>query len=119
MIGKCVFTSFFQVLQSVKVSRDCANRLWWVSFQEKFVQVPLRRTLRRGPALHRRQHCCGWLPLAVPARVVVGVFDFWVLDLLRMGPLLHTGASPMASPAIFASSGCFRIAPVARVSTCR
>lgn len=53
----------------------------------------------------------------------MGVSNFWVLDLRRMGPLLHTCASPMASPAIFASSsgpsGWFRAAPVARVYTRR
>jgi hypothetical protein len=81
--------------------------------------VPLRRTLRRGPALPCRRHCCEWPPRAVPARV--GVSDFWVLDLRCMGPLLHTRASPMASLAISAysggPSGWFRAAPVARVYT--
>jgi hypothetical protein len=81
--------------------------------------VPLWRTLRRGPTLLRRLHCCRCPPRAVPERVAVGVSVFWVLDLRLMGPLLHTRASPMASPEISTSSDWFRAAPDARVYTRR
>jgi hypothetical protein len=34
-----VFASFFQVLHLVKVSRDRADRLWWVSFKKGLFKV--------------------------------------------------------------------------------
>jgi hypothetical protein len=84
------------------------------------MHVPLQQTLCRGPAFPCRRHYCGWLPRAVLAPVAMGVSDFWVLDLRRLGPLLHKRLS-MSSRAIFTSSSgpssCFRAVPVARGST--
>jgi hypothetical protein len=40
-----VFASFFQVLHSVKVSRDCADRLWWVSSKKGLFKVKSFRSL--------------------------------------------------------------------------
>jgi hypothetical protein len=71
------------------------------------MQVPLWRTLRRGPAIPHCSLCCGWPPRVVLMCMAMGVSDFWVLDMQRLGPLLHTRASPMASPAISASSAVF------------
>jgi hypothetical protein len=34
-----VFASFFQVLHLAVVSRDCANRLWWVSSKKGLFKV--------------------------------------------------------------------------------
>jgi hypothetical protein len=40
-----VFPSFFQVLHSVKVSRDRADRLWWVSSKKGLFKVKSFRSL--------------------------------------------------------------------------
>jgi hypothetical protein len=40
-----VFASFFQVLHSVKVSRDRADRLWWVSSKKGLFKVKSFRSL--------------------------------------------------------------------------
>jgi len=40
-----VFASFFQVLHSVKVSRDCADRLWWVSSKKGLFKIKSFKSL--------------------------------------------------------------------------
>lgn len=49
----------------------------------------------------------------------MSVSVFWMLDLRRMGSLLHTHDSTMASPAISDSSSWLRVDPVAPVYTSR
>lgn len=82
---------------------------------------PHRRTLRRGSTLPHRRRWCGWQPRAIATRVGVGVSEFLVINLWRLGHL-HTHASSMASPAISTSfvglSSCFPAMLVACGSMC-
>jgi hypothetical protein len=78
------------------------------------VHMPHRGILRCGPVLPSCRRSCGWPPCAVPTRVAEGASDFWVLDLLILGPLLRAHASLVSSPTFFAPPMVFQVGSASR-----